>query len=270
MDNYSAISKAFSYGKTNVRMRVISDRNIQVCVTDFAKAFPGKNLGKIVNSQEIQEYVSKLSEITNVISADLLQVTKGGNPTEQGTWANSKVALRIAQKLSTDFAIWVDGHVEELLTKGKTSVYSMPQTYAEALRELADQAEKNERLMLENRRQADKIVEDAPKVVFADAVQASRDNILIRQLVKFIQQNGVRMGELELFEWMHRHGYLCKVGKNPHVPTRKSMDLQVMVQKENVVVTGTVTFTSITPLITPKGQMYFLNKHLHQELELFQ
>ena len=76
------------------------------------KAFPEKNLSKIINSNEIQEYIAILSEITNVSSADLLEVRKGGNNKSQGTWAQQKVALRISQKLSSEFAIQVDTHIE--------------------------------------------------------------------------------------------------------------------------------------------------------------
>lgn len=48
----------------------------------------------------------------------------------------------------------------------------MPGTYAEALRELADQTEKNEALRLENK-------EMKPKALFADAVNDSDTDILI-------------------------------------------------------------------------------------------
>lgn len=67
-----------------------------------------KNLSHIVNSKELSDYVARMSEIQNCSSLDLLQVTKGGDVSQQGTWAHHRVAIRVAQKLSTDFAIWVD------------------------------------------------------------------------------------------------------------------------------------------------------------------
>lgn len=93
---------------------------ILVCLTDFAKPFPDKNLSHIVNSKELSDYVARMSEIQNCSSLDLLQVTKGNHSDgrEQGTWAHHRVAIRVAQKLSTDFAIWVDDKIEELLTTG--------------------------------------------------------------------------------------------------------------------------------------------------------
>jgi hypothetical protein len=97
----------------------VENHDVKVNVTRFAKCFPDKNLSQIINSQEISEYVERLAEITNYSSADLLEVRKGGNVAKQGTWANRKVALRIAQKLNVDFAIMVDMKIEELLF-GKT------------------------------------------------------------------------------------------------------------------------------------------------------
>ncbi|MXP05579.1 KilA-N domain-containing protein, partial [Apibacter sp. B3546] len=90
--------------------------DIMVNVTEFAKAFPNKNLSTIVNSKEIQEYAIELSAIKNFIATDLLRVENG-----RGTWAHQRVALRIAQKLSTQFAIWVDERIEELLRHGLTA-----------------------------------------------------------------------------------------------------------------------------------------------------
>jgi len=110
----------FNYNGSNITMKN-EHGDVYVNLTEIAKAFPEKNLSQIVNSQEISEYVQELTEIRNYISADLLRVIKGGNPNEQGTWAHQKVALRVCQKLSTKFAIWVDEKIEELLTKGITA-----------------------------------------------------------------------------------------------------------------------------------------------------
>jgi hypothetical protein len=110
----SDMGQIFSYNGNSVRMRKMNGY-IFVCLTDFAKPFPDKNLSHIVNSKELTDYVARMSEIQNCSSADLLQVTKGGDVSQQGTWAHHRVAIRVAQKLSTDFAIWVDNKIEELL-----------------------------------------------------------------------------------------------------------------------------------------------------------
>lgn len=54
----------------------------------------------------------------------------------------------------------------------------------------------------------DKIEADRPKVLFADAVTASKTDILIGELAKIIRQNGCDIGEKRLFKWLREHGYL--------------------------------------------------------------
>ena len=87
------------------------------------------------------------------------------------------------------FKRWVTSEV--LPTIRKTGGYQMPQTYAEALRALADKAEQAERLMIENE-------EMKPKAEFFDAVTDSKDAIPMADVAKvldklfiFLRNNGV-------------------------------------------------------------------------------
>ena len=114
------VSKSFDYNGHSVPMNHCDNGIVYVNLTEVAKAFPNKNLTQIVNSQEIKEYCESLSKLQNYSLADLLIVRRGGNG--NGTWAHQKVALRVAQKLSPDFAVMVDSWIEELLTKGSVSV----------------------------------------------------------------------------------------------------------------------------------------------------
>lgn len=95
-------------------------KNVMVNLTSMAKPFPEKNLTQIINSQEINDYCISLSKLQNYSLADLLIVRRGGN--NNGTWAHRLVAIRVAQKLNSDFAVWVDMRIEELLTTGVATV----------------------------------------------------------------------------------------------------------------------------------------------------
>ena len=53
-----------------------------------------------------------------------------------------------------------------------------------------------------------------PKEIFADAVSASKDAILIGDLAKLISQNGYRIGQNRLFDWLRNNGYLIKSGSS--------------------------------------------------------
>lgn len=150
--------------------------NVMVNLTAMAKAYPDKNLTQIVNSQEIKEYCASLSKLQNYSLADLLQVRRGGdNP---GTWAHRLVVIRVAQKLNSDLAVWVDMRIEELLTTGNTSLQPQLPNFnnpAEAARAWADQYEKNQTLALEVQQQQETIelqqqelTQSAPKVTYYD------------------------------------------------------------------------------------------------------
>ena len=64
--------------------------------------------------------------------------------------------------------------------------------------------------------QKDELIESQkPKVLFADAVTACDDSILIRDLAKLITQNGINIGQNRLFYWLRLNGYLFKRETRP-------------------------------------------------------
>mgnify|MGYP002308687869 CR=1 FL=1 len=111
-------------------------------------------------------------------------------------------------------------------------------------------------LLLENK-------ELKPKALFADAVSASNESILIGQLAKLIRQNGYEIGQNRLFEWMRENEYLIKKGERYNQPTQKSMDLGLFEVKERTITNpdGSTRIT-LTTKVTGKGQVYFINKFL--------
>ena len=108
-----------------------------------------------------------------------------------------------------------------------------------------------------------KLEEAKPKIVFADAVSASKTSILICDLAKIIRQNGVEIGQKRLFDWLRKNGYLMKNGTSKNLPTQRSMEHGLFEVKEHVVVTpsGENKITRTTK-VTPNGQIYFINKIL--------
>jgi putative P1-type antirepressor-phage associated len=108
---------------------------------------------------------------------------------------------------------------------------------------------------------------DRPKVLFAEAVSASHTSILVGELAKLLKQNGVDMGANRLFNWLRAHGYLIKRnGRDWNMPTQKSVEMGLIRVKETSIThaDGHIT-VSKTPLVTGKGQQYFINKLLDQE-----
>lgn len=113
----------------------------------------------------------------------------------------------------------------------------------------------------ERRQLAAQIAQDMPKVTFANAVSGSQGLILVRDLAKLIQQNGVSMGERRLYEWLRQNGYICK---HDTKPTQKAMNLGVFEVTETVITTPKGDRLNTTTKVTGKGQVYFLNKFLGQ------
>ena len=150
------------------------------------------------------------------------------------------------------FESWIFDEVLPAIRK--TGTYSVPQTLPQALRLAADMAEQNHAL-------AERIEHDRPKVAFADAVAVSETAILICELAKLIHQSGADMGQNRLFGWMRDHGYLMNRGERRNLPTQRAMGMGLFEIKERAVtVPGGIPRTTLTPMVTGKGQQYFINK----------
>ena len=113
------------------------------------------------------------------------------------------------------------------------------------------------------------VIEQRPKVIFADAVSASKTSILVGDMAKLLKQNGVDMGASRFFTWLRDNGFLIKrKGTDWNMPTQKSMGLQLFEIKETSIAhSDGHTSISRTPKITGKGQLYFINKFVGQEDE---
>lgn len=117
------------------------------------------------------------------------------------------------------------------------------------------------------KRLENKVEADVPKVLFADAVSASKTSILVGELAKLLKQTGVDIGQHRLFRWMRENGYLIRRnGTDFNMPTQKSMDLGLFTVKETAIThsDGTVTGSKTTK-VTGKGQQYFIQKFLGEE-----
>lgn len=118
-----------------------------------------------------------------------------------------------------------------------------------------------------NKSLVEKIEADRPKTIFADAVSTSHTSILIGDLAKLICQNGVQTGQKRLFQWMRDNGYLMKSGASYNMPMQRYIEQGLFEVKESSVQNpdGSVRVTRTTK-VTGKGQLYFINKFLGNEM----
>lgn len=191
----------------------------------------------------------------------------------QGTGSNykSKVilinesglySLILSSKLpnAKRFKHWVTSEILPSIRKhgmyATDELINNPDVFIQVLQEL--KAERERKAALEAQAEANR-----PKIIFADAVAASHNSILIGDLAKLIKQNGVDIGQKRLFEWLRNNGYLMKSGASYNLPTQKSMELKLFEIKERTINNpdGSIRTTKTTK-VTGKGQQYFINKLL--------
>lgn len=106
-----------------------------------------------------------------------------------------------------------------------------------------------------------KLEEAKPKVLFADAVSASKTSILIGDMAKLLKQNGYDIGQKRLFQWLRENGYLIKrPGAEYNSPTQRAMEKGLFEIKETTVThaDGHISITKTTK-VTGRGQVYFVN-----------
>lgn len=161
-----------------------------------------------------------------------------------------------------EFKRWITHNVIPSIRKH--GAYMTPQTIEETLNNpdfiigLATRLKEEQSA----RKQAElKIELDRPKVIFAEALETSKDSILIGELAKIIKQNGINIGQNRMFEWLRQNGYLCTKGDSYNMPTQRSMDLGLFEIMTRAITNpdGTVRVTKTTR-VTRKGCMYFINK----------
>ena len=115
----------------------------------------------------------------------------------------------------------------------------------------------------------ERVEADRPKVIFADAMDTSQESILIGNLAKLLAQNGVKIGQNRLFEWLREHGYLmnCK-GERWNMPTQSSIERGLFEVKTRIINNpdGSTKITHTTK-VTGKGQIYFVNLFLAEDTE---
>lgn len=228
------------------------------CASDLCRALGYANGRDAISKHVDAGDVAKCDTLT----ASGMQVMTYVN--ESGLYA---LIFSSKQPNAKEFKKWVTSEVLPSIRKtGSYSVQKLLPDFsnpAEAARAWADQYEKAQALELENKKQAEQIEEDAPRVLFSKAVETAKRSCLIAELAKILQQNGVNIGQNRLFKWLRENGYLCNKGQYYNQPTQKAMEMGLFEIKQTTInkPDGSV-LVSTTTKATGKGQVYFVNKFL--------
>lgn len=252
--------------------------SVMVNATEMAKPF-GKRCNDFLSTKQTNELINSLSAKTGIPATGLVIVNQGGN--NQGTWLHEDLALIFSQWLSPDFYLWCNDRIKELLQYGMTAtqptleqMINNPDLVISLATQLKNEREEKLRLALEVEKKEEEkralIEETKPAVVFTECVTSSSTNILIGDLAKLITQNGYKIGEIRLYEWMVENKFLIRRQRysksknkyvNDYMPTQRAAEMGLFFVKEKPIVSGgSPIFIKHTCYVTGKGQVYFLNK----------
>lgn len=233
---------------------VLVDNEPMFCLADVCKALEISNPSKVAQRLDEDERTK-------------LELGRAGDTnfvTESGLYA---VILRSDKPNAKKFRKWVTSEVLPSIRKNGGYIagqetLSDDELMAKALLVAQNKIAERDSIIAEKNSQIEQM---KPKQIFADAVETSRTSILVGDLAKLICQNGVQIGQKRLFEWMRQNGYLMKYGASRNMPMQKYIEQGLFEIKENSIQSpnGNVRLT-ITPKVTGKGQVYFINKFLSE------
>lgn len=198
--------QVFQYEGTNVSFDV--GESVMVNATEMAKQFGRKKTTYYwLRNKATQEFIKEYSDLRNIRSSELVQVTHGDNGC---TWMHEDIALEFARWLSPKFAIWCNDRIKELSKHGFTAtpekldeLINNPDLLISLATQLKEERAAKEQLQSENQQQQhlleekDVVIEEqrkeievaAPKVKYFNDVLNSPDLITTSVIAKNLGMN---------------------------------------------------------------------------------
>lgn len=243
----------FNFEQNEVRTILVNDEPY----------FVGKDVAEILGYERadnaIRNHVDDEDKLTHQISAS------GQNRNMTIINESGLYSLILKSKLPSarKFKRWVTSEVLPQIRKhgmyATDELLNNPDLLIEVATKLKE--ERTQRLIAEQR-----VNELKPKALFADAVRGSTNSCLIKDLALMLNQNGINIGQNRLFAYLRKHKYLGSGKGHYNKPTQKSMDKDLFEYREHFHTnsSGEVE-VRFTPLVTGKGQEYFVNEFLDSE-----
>ena len=248
---------SFVYGLSEVRV-ILSDEEPWFVAKDVCEVLditnPTDALKRLDEDERARFNLGRQGEANVVSEAGLYSLILGSRKPEAKAfkrWITHEVIPSIRKR----GAYMTPQTVDELLQD--------PDTMIRLLTDLKE--ERKQRQQLEAKVQSDK-----SKVLFAEAVEISGHSILVGELAKLLKQNGVDIGQNRLFQTLRDDGFLIRAkGEQWNDPTQRSMDMELFEVKRRTINNsdGTVHVVKTTK-VTPKGQIYFVNKFKNPPVEV--
>lgn len=195
---------------------------VRVVEIDGEPWFVAKDVCQVLGLENNREAVSGLDddEKRSIRISDGTS-PQGGNPnmtviSESGLYA---LVFRSRKPKARAFSKWVRGDVLPTYRQ-KGFVGTPPALSSEEILSRALEIIGKKNTELERR-----ILADAPKVEFAEAVSDAEGGMTVNQFAKVLRQRGIRhMGPHNLFHDLRKHGFLMRQRKHWNVPRQKYIE----------------------------------------------
>lgn len=244
--------------------------DIRTIMINDTSWFVGKDVARMLG------YLDTDQAIRNHVHSDdkLTRKNDGSGQNREIIFINESglYSLILSSKLpsAVEFKRWVTSEILPSLRKhgmyAKDELLDNPDLLISVATALKEEREKTKQLTDLTAAQAKEIAAARPKVVFADAVANAESTILVGELAKLLRQNGIKTGTNRLFAWLRANGYLMSRGNSYNCPTQSAMEKELFIIKESTYQKHDgKTEISRTPLVTGKGQQYFINLFLDRQ-----
>jgi len=243
-----------------MELQVFKNQNFGEIRTVMKKGEPwfiGSEIAKILGysnpRQAIIDHVEK--EDKGVVKRD----TVGGIQSAAAINESGLYSLILRSKLpgAKQFKRWVTSEVLPTIRKygmfAAEELMNNPDFMIKTFQKL--KSERDQKLKFQKQIQNDK-----PYTEFGKSINASSKGILIGEFAKLLKNDGIDIGQNRLFGWMRLNGYLISRGLRKNQPLQKYVERGLFIIKETVMHVNGEKKIQITPLITGKGQLYFLRK----------
>ena len=182
---------------------------IRTVVIENEPWFVGKDVTEILGyqnaSKALNDHVDKEDKLNNESLSSLGQ---------RGGWfinESGLYSLILSSKLpkAKDFKRWATSEV--LPTIRKHGAYMTDEKAFDVLHNAGGLAGLLQQAAEQLKQKDIQIERMKPKALFAEAVETSKNSILIGELSKIIKANGYDIGQRRLFSWMRDNGYIIKM-----------------------------------------------------------
>lgn len=197
---------------------ITKDNEPMFCLADVCKALEISNVGNVKQ---------RLSE-KGIHTADT--PTKGGM--QKMTFISEanlyKTIFQSRKESAERFTEWVTSEVLPSIRKNGGYIAGQETMSDDELMAKALMVAQNK--IAERDKQIERM---KPKEIFADAVSASETSILVGDLAKLISQNGYKIGQKRLFEWLRTNNFLVKCGSSRNMPQQRFVEQGLFEVKES-------------------------------------